>query len=301
MAVINELFEEAATRALELARQVDEAKASLEAVAGDAAQAADKVRGEGGDAHRELQELGAALQSAEAHLQSAVEAARGDLDGLRSRAGEVRDRVAQMLDNVARAAAELEAEKASLSGQLAQHLEEAVAGSEQAVQRLAQVQATAEKQLEAASAAVGELREASAAASQAAADGQRQVMEALDDLEAAAREQARAYVATLDGGLDSTASLRVDLGNQLLREHNEAVVAVRQGLTEEAAEATAAALEPLRSAIQALGALCAQGTEALPGRAAEVLDRVREAQQAAERLRPVLSQSSRLAQAQGQA
>jgi chromosome segregation ATPase len=294
MAVLNELLEETATRALDLARQVDEAKASLEAVAGGADKAADKVRGEGEEAHRHFQELAAALQAAETRLEGASQTARGDLDALRSRAGEVRDRVTALLAAVKKAAADLEADKARLSGQLAQHLEDAVGDGELAAQRLADVQADAEARLEAASAAVGELREAATAAAQAVAEGERELIQALGALEAAARQQVQAYVDTVDAGLDSTADLRVELGNQLLREHNEAVVAVRQGLTEGASAHLAAALEPLRGAITAVGERCAEGAAALPGRATEVRDKVREALEAAERLRPVLAQAGRL-------
>lgn len=297
MAILNELLEEAATRATDLARQADEARASLEAVGAAATKAADTVRGESEEAHRGFQDLGAALESAEDRLEDAGQAAQGDLDDLRVRAAEVRARVAELLVGVNAAASELEAGKERLSGGLAQQLQDAVADSEQAARRLAEVRAAAQKKLEEASAAVRELSEEAAAAAQAIGDGQRQVTEALDELEAAAREQVKAYVDTMDAGLDSTADLRVELGNQLLREHNEAVVAVRQGLTEHAPAQVAAAVEPLKAAVEEVGALCAEGTGALPGRAAEVLEKVAEALETAERLRPALARRERLPRA----
>jgi uncharacterized protein YoxC len=291
---INELFEEAITRAAELAENADRGSEALGAVVDQAHAMAERVAGEVAQAQGHFQEIAARLLAAEAGLDEAGSAAAGELRALVTQADAVKTHVAAVVGRVESAVAELEAEKARLSAALDQRLEVAEQAFERLAGRLSGLRAAAEERLQGAAAAIADFRGRVASADEVFAEAEQRFFDGLDELTDLARAKAVEYVEAVDAGLDATSDLRVELANRLIEDHNESVVLLREAVAEQAVEEIGHAVRPLRAAVEALAQLCDDEAAAVAAGAAPILDKVEEALQAAARMQPVLDLAQRL-------
>ena len=293
--LLNQLLQEATDRCFELK---DHATAAAEAVDGlrqKAVSARETLTEEGEEAQRALEEVVRVVEAAQGRLETASGNAQTNFEALAARAAEARDGVGQLLAQVKTSVTELEAREDDVSARL----ETAQSGVEQDYQALSQrvheLQAVADARLTEAASSITRFREAVDVARQEFGDAQTRFLQSVDQLEAAAWEETQACVAGVQTTLREAAESLVGMGNQILDAHNQAVVALRKKVAEEAVQKVVESLDPVSQAMAALGEDARTQDQAVAdacGRIGVKAEAVVQALRSA--LMPVLAQSGRL-------
>jgi chromosome segregation ATPase len=293
--LLNQLLQEATDRCFELK---DHATAAAEAVDGlrqKAVSARETLTEEGEEAQRALEEVVRVVEAAQGRLETASGNAQTNFEALAARAAEARDGVGQLLAQVKTSVTELEAREDDVSARL----ETAQSGVEQDYQALSQrvheLQAVADARLTEAASSITRFREAVDVARQEFGDAQTRFLQSVDQLEAAAWEETQACVTGVQTTLREAAESLVGMGNQILDAHNQAVVALRKKVAEEAVQKVVESLDPVSQAMAALGEDARTQDQAVAdacGRIGVKAEAVVQALRSA--LMPVLSQSGRL-------
>jgi chromosome segregation ATPase len=293
--LLNQLLQEATDRCFELK---DHATAAAEAVDGlrqKAVSARETLTEEGEEAQRALEEVVRVVEAAQGRLETASGNAQTNFEALAARAAEARDGVGQLLAQVKTSVTELEAREDDVSARL----ETAQSGVEQDYQALSQrvheLQAVADARLTEAASSITRFREAVDVARQEFGDAQTRFLQSVDQLEAAAWEETQACVTGVQTTLREAAESLVGMGNQILDAHNQAVVALRKKVAEEAVQKVVESLDPVSQAMAALGEDARTQDQAVAdacGRIGVKAEAVVQALRSA--LMPVLAQSGRL-------
>jgi ABC-type transporter Mla subunit MlaD len=294
MALMNELLEEAVAQCTALSQQTNEAAEAIGSLIDRADHLGERLTSEADQAHRLCQDLAAHLTEAEHGLEGAGRNAGSHLAELGTRAGEVRDRVGQLLGVVHKDLDDLEAHRAHLLGDLDPQVDAAGSEFEQLAHRIADLEAATNQHLQAAGQAIHGFHDAVAAARGEIDQRKEHFHHALQDLETAVAEQIHTLTDGIHALLTDQATHLIEMANRMLTEHNQTVVALRKKFAEEAKEHIAAAAAPLSSAIETLGELAANRETSLKEKSQEVLDRVRQAVQIMEEIKPALESAARL-------
>ncbi len=288
MAEMNELLEQAAAEANDLAGDATEASQAVQALLAKAGALKDEVRGRGTQARQALASLEEVLGAA----QGAVVAARGRADSslanVAQRAGAVREDVAALLARVKGSLEELDAQK----GRLVDAVDDEAEALEGAVGVLTtHVNDAAEslnRQLLTAAATIDALRSAVDAARAGFAGKKGEWDHAVEALEAEVLEQSHNWVDGVQKLLADQATALVDLTNDVVDAHNTAMDDLKEKFTMDAPVAVVMALRGLTAELVSLGQNASEEQDALSSQSEQVLAKVREALPLLERLATAL-------------
>jgi ABC-type transporter Mla subunit MlaD len=294
MALMNELLEEAVAQCTALSQQAADAAEALGSLVDRADHLGERLTTDADQAHRLCQDLAARLTEAEHGLEGAGRNAGSHLSELGTRAGEVRERVGQLLGAVHRNVDDLEAHRAHLLGELDPQVDAAGHEFEELAHRISDLEAAATEHLQSAGQAIHGFHEAVAAARGEIDQRKERFHHALQDLEAAVAEHVHTLTDGIHALLTDQATHLIEMANRMLTEHNQTVVALRKKFAEEVKEHIAAAAAPLSGAIETLGELAANRETTLKEKSQEVLDRVHQAVQILDQIRPALESAARL-------
>lgn len=294
--IINERLEEAVTRCGELNDEMAETTAAVEAVIDGAEELSQKIAGEGGDAHRALEELGARLAEVEDRMEAAGDGARGRLEGLAAAADESRGAVERLLETLHAELDELRARETALAESVGAHLDQSGAAATAMGEAVAALQERLAALVEQAADEVEAFGDAVLSARQEWDARRRALSDALDALDEAAGEETAAATRAVGALLESQRTALVEeLANDgLLGSHNRALAAAGEAFQQQLPGALADAMEPLRASMASLGELCGTSGEDLEERRAQVMAKVEEALAFMERLVPEYAATERL-------
>jgi chromosome segregation ATPase len=294
--LINQLFEEAAGRAQELAEEATEAMHAVGTLAGEAASLKETVASQADEAHRRYQELAAEMEEAEARLQAAAGETSAGLDRLAAHAGGAsRERVAALLASVHAGLDRLDELRGRVDAAFHEGMDAAGAGFEQLGGQVGQAAEALQRGSQDASEAISGFQQGAAAAEQEVEEARGELLDAVESASAAAAAQAEAVGEAMGASLAGARDVLVAFRDGLLEAHNEVMVAARAKFTEEAPPAATSALQGVATAADALAGLCAGEQESLEGAAQQVIASVERSVAAAEGLVPVLQAASGLA------
>jgi chromosome segregation ATPase len=293
--LLNQLLEEAAGKCLELRDQASTATHSLDDLHKRAVSARESLSDEGEETHHAIEEIVQKVEAAQGRLETANGNAQTSFEALAARAGEVRTQVDQLLAQVKASVSALEAREDELSARLDTAQDGAEHEFEALSQRVHDLQGQADARLQEASSAITLFRESVETARQDFGAAQTRFLQAADQLEAAAWAETQAYTASVQTFLHDAATTCVEMGNRIVDAHNEAVVALRKKVAEEAVQKVVESIEPVNQALSVL----ADGARAhdqgvrdalarLGAKAEAIVDVLRTG------LAPVLSQGDRL-------
>lgn len=297
MAEMNELLEEAIERCGELSEDCTDAAANIDNLVERGGELADAIDSAGEETRQHLEDLTAKLDEAEDKLGEAGQEAKGSLDALVARAGELEGTVGELLEKVKSGLAELEAKEKEFDGRLEEQMDAAGEDVNQLGQRMSDLGETISKNLEAAGEAIQEFTDAVDTARQEWAEKKGLLLGAMDDVEDAVREQTGKYCEEIEELLDNERAevLVQRLANEMLiAKHNAALDVLEQRFEQEPKDQAASAMEPLLDALQELERLCGEHEKALGEESAKIRDKVSEAVQIVEAVRPVLQSAERL-------
>jgi chromosome segregation ATPase len=293
-AVINQLLQEAITRSVALAEQAQQTSGVVEELFHRAGSLAEAL-GEGGHAaHQRFQDLRAGLEAADDELEDRAMRARGGLEALPAKAAFVQGRVGDLLATIKHELSELKAKEDDLSVTLERQSEEAQADLEQLAGQTRKLQEVTEARLQEATEELESLHAAIAQAREDIHKAKGELLEAMDTLENAAREQVQRFVEGLGTTLTAHTTALFDLEHRLKDAHNEAVVALRKKFAEEVVSRLSAAAAPLKESLDRLSALCAEEESALIEECARLVERFDVAIASAGRSQDLLRVADRL-------
>jgi len=126
-------------------------------------------------------------------------------------------------------------------------------------------------------------------------EAQTRALDHMNELEQSVWDEMKHYAEAIDTGLGGAVEDLVEAANKMIAEHNQAAEAVGQKFAEDAVEKVTSSFEPLKAAVQAVADLCDESEQALTTRSAQVLEKVEEAIQIVERIRPALEAAEKLA------
>jgi ABC-type transporter Mla subunit MlaD len=294
MALMNELLEEAVAQCTALSQQTADAAEAMGSLIDRADHLGERLTSEADQAHRLCQELTSRLTEAEQALEGASGNAASHLAELGTRAAEVRERVGHLLGEVHRDLEDLEGHRTHLLGDLDQQADAAGSEFEELGHRIEELEAATDQHLQTATQAIHGFQEAVANARHEIDQRKEHFQHALQDLETAVREQVHTLTDAIHAVLADQGTHLIEMANRMLTEHNQTVVVLRRKFAEEAKEHIAAAAAPLSSAIESLGELAANRETSLREKSQEVLDKVRQAVQIMDEIRPALESANRL-------
>lgn len=274
MADLNELLEEAATRAGELSDEIDAASNAIDEMTDRAEKLARRVDEEVEGLRDKLRSLSERFPSAEGELESATGQATSALDGLASRAESLRGEVSGLLETVKTQLQELEEEKARVQTEVQREFQEAGAEVGELDRAVAELSQAIAANLTEAGEAITAFGATLDQARGELAARQAGWAEAVGQLEEAAEEQAERWTEGLSDLLNGQAEALLAATNQMVATHNETMEDLKQRFAVEAREKLVAALDPLRQELTRLGELSASRQDQLHGRAGEILEKV---------------------------
>jgi ABC-type transporter Mla subunit MlaD len=292
--LINELLEEAISRALEVAKQADEAREAAADLLERAHALGGKVEADAEEAHGLFQDAVAKLDEAESRLEQASDRAEGPLDTLRSKVDEVQGKIDALVEAVKSGTSQLEERKTQIAGDLDEKVQAAQDELGEVSTKTDELQEDLDQRAEALSKAISDLGEALSAAGQGLEEARGRFNDSLEQLVNGAQTWVETYVDIVSASLQEATDTVVGCGNQMIAAHNTAVGILRTQFTEEAPKHVQDAMEPVKLALETLETLCGEQEGDLDQRAEAVLQKVREALRLAEAVQPVLAQSTRV-------
>jgi chaperonin cofactor prefoldin len=298
-ALMNQLLQEAANRAVALADQAQEATGSVEDLLERAASLSETLGEQGEQVHQRFQELQAKLDAADDELEERAVRAGDGLQALPAQAESVQGRVDELLGAIKGQLSDLKAREDELSVTLDRHSGAAQADLEQLAGETRALEAAAEARLQEATQELGNLHSAIAQAREDIQASQDELLDAMDALESVAREQVQRFVEGMATTLTAHTTALFELEQRLKDAHNGAVVALRKKFAEEVVSRLPAAAAPLKEALASLGALCGEQELALIEECLQVVERFERVTRSAERSQALLQAADRLAPVEG--
>jgi predicted nucleic acid-binding Zn-ribbon protein len=295
LAILNELLAEAASRAVTLAGDAQDAGAIVDDLRQGAESLIETLDEEAGESHQRLQELQTKLQAAEGALEQAGQRARTGLQGLTQEALSVQSRIGDLAAALKGHLADLDSRRSELAAPFEQEASAAARDFGQVLQVTQEVKAGAEESLTEAAAAVASLRAAVADARDDLEAHRQQLFEGFAALESAAHDQARLYVESMGRALTAQTKALFDLDRRLKDAHNATVVPLRKTFAEEAVTRLVSSAAAVRAALESLGALGGDYEQALLDECTSVLDRLDGAAASLARSQALMESMERLA------
>jgi hypothetical protein len=297
-ALMNQLLQEAANRAVALAEQAQEAAGGVDDLLERAGSLAETLGEQGEQVHQRFQELHAKLEAADDELEERAMRARNGLEALPAQTVAVQGRVDGLLAAIKGQLSDLKAREDELSVTLDHQSEAAQADLEQLAGQTRTLQAATEARLQEATQELENLQSAIAQAREDIQTGHDELLDAMDALEGFAREQVQRYVEGMGTTLTAHTTALFELEQRLKDAHNDAVVALRKKFAEEVVSRLPAAAALLKEALESLGALCGEQELALIDECTQALERLELATRSAERSQALLQAADRLSPVQ---
>jgi chromosome segregation ATPase len=295
MAILNELLAEASSRAVALSNEAQEATGIVDEVREQARSLAETLDDEADEAHERFQHLQSKLEAARDELDGAGDKARGGLQAVGAKAAAVQARIDALAATLAGELTQFDGSRDGLLATFDQEVRTATAGFEHLAQQTAKVRDGAEKSLQQAAEAVAHLRSVVAEGREEMARGKQGLLDAMDALESAAREQAQLYVQAMGRALTAQTATLFDLDRRLKDAHNATMVPLRRTFAEESVARLSASSVLLRAALESLGGLCGDYEEPLLEECTQVLARFEQAAGTLGRTQALLQAADRLA------
>jgi putative membrane protein len=292
--IINDLLEEAAQRCQELTEAANEASARVDELVASTGALEDRLAEGAEDAHGAFREAAAVLAAVGTELRTLETQVPDAFERLGEQAGAVEDVAEGVAPAVEGETTRLEQQQQRVAAALEARTDRLEAEAQALAERVVRAQAETVERLEEAGRSVDALRASLDSAHQGMAEAQAALLDRWSAGQEALAGQVTACAGAIGDGLDAAADALVEAANRMLNAHNQAVVTVRQKLTEEAPAALSPAFEPVRAAIFELTELCSAEGVDLEGRAQDILGRVQEALGAVSRILPVLNLAGRL-------
>lgn len=298
MAELNDLLQEAIQRCGDLQEGSAEAAGAIEGLVEQAEGLADVIESAGGQTSRLLVELTAKLEEAQDTIKEAGQEAEGSLEALVARSTELEGRAGELLEAVRTGMDELEAAEKELDKRLEQEMDAVDADTQQLMLRMSDQRQALGKNLDAASQAMRAYTEAVDTAQREWDQKVRLFLDAMDEMEAAVREQLGDYCTEIEDLLDKERAdvLVQRLANELLiHKHNEAVDLIEARFEVAPRDEAPAAMEALLEALQQLERLCGEHEQALGETAGAMRSAVAEAIGIVDAMTPVLDGATQIA------
>ncbi|MET0552831.1 MAG: hypothetical protein ABW221_07330 [Vicinamibacteria bacterium] len=252
-APINDLFEEGITRSRALGDAADEALRGIDEMAQEAAQAAERIEAETGEARQHIRELRARLERAESALDASGHEAETALSGLADRSTELAAEAASLLDRVKSSLAELDARHDRVEQDLDARMETAQHDGTGLADQTAAAQGSVHAALEQAAQALATLRHTVDTERGEHAQKHETWSGAAEALASGAAHQAAAWASGLMDLLERQSTLLTAAANAMVEEHNTAMEAVRERFVRQAPHELVEALAPLEAGLGELG------------------------------------------------
>jgi len=294
MVLLVDLLEEATERANAFADEAREAIEFVGALVDRAGSLAEGLAAEEEKAHGCFDRLTARLEGAEGELETSGRTVRGQLDDLVGRAATVREGAEGLFSSVDAEVERLKKRKTEMLDLLEHQLASAGTDFASLSAEMDRIQAETEKGCAVALKAVGDFRHEVALARDEFKHQRASLRDSMTEVRAAALEQGRRCLETVEALIVAQTGTLIELGNRLLTEHNQTVVPIRRTLAEDAPGGLPLTLEPLAEGVQALREICDGHAESVRERASPILTKAEEALVVVERIKPALNTAERL-------
>jgi ABC-type transporter Mla subunit MlaD len=292
--LLNELIEEATSLCGELSDLSDEGASTIEDLTERVGALSETLSEGGQEVVRRCRDLASQLDTFESDLGAAGGEAKTALDTVVTTSQGVGTRLDEVVEKIRQALADLEAFRTELAGKLADQVEAAQDDYTALTDKVTELRDALTDHATEATDLLDQFGETVAGVRRDLRETMQRVLDAMGELQAVAGDQTQDVGDSLDLLLNAQSTALVDLANRMLTAHNAAVVALRKKLTEEAFTRLAEGVEPLTTAIEALGQLCGDEETALAERSSEILEKVQEALAIMGRINPILELSERL-------
>jgi ABC-type transporter Mla subunit MlaD len=250
--VLEELFEQAATKCNEFADEVGEASGSIAGMLSHARQLDQALDSGVKEVRGALTALTERLEKAAREIGDAGEAAEEALNDAAGKAGDAKEELQQLSERADGGSTAVDEAGSKVSGDLGTKFQEA----QQAFNRYgAEVSEFSQSTAQHVDATRGALQEFAEEIDDARDDLEAKKegwLKALDSYTDAVVKEGKEAVEALAASLKAQADGMLQAGNDTVMEHNEAMEAVKTGFAEQAVEALGDALSPVADALQAV-------------------------------------------------